>query len=295
MVSKKIKNFVKFKLSFLSLSIMSLAVIACSSNSNNPVLLSVPENKNSQLNTALSPLVDLYNQQQSSQADFLPVKLLTTEDTKYKNDTELLKGTVDQITKKSNELPSLILSSYTSLITSTPEINKHKKLLDISDVVKPSDFIPGIAPLYALIGHIPSLPSIPTPDAPPSPSGVGGIPGVGSEGVGGVTIPGVGNIPGVGSLPSVPGISEITDQTRLYALPFFLGAGKTFNASSPDIYSLIPITVDSKKDAAVKKFLNWLYKGEVTIDNKKIKVPKYIQDKYQYYLPLKDSLPTLSA
>ncbi|WP_391592230.1 hypothetical protein MCAV_04200 [[Mycoplasma] cavipharyngis] len=145
MRSKKIKNFIKFKLTFISLSIISLTVIACSSNTNtNQVLFSIAQDKYYPLNIALQPLIPLYNQQQSNQANFLPVKLLATEETQHKSEFSLLNDTINKITAQSNDLPSLILNSSTSAAT----INSYGKLLDVSDVLKPSDFANEIMPLY---------------------------------------------------------------------------------------------------------------------------------------------------
>ncbi|WP_391592233.1 hypothetical protein MCAV_04230 [[Mycoplasma] cavipharyngis] len=148
MISKKIRKFLKFKFTFLSLLVLNLAVISCGSNNfANKIIFATSQTKIFPLIFALDEIIPLYNEQQKNTNNFLPVELITSETNKFDREFDLLNGTIREIDANSNTIPSLILNSSTSAAT----INSYGKLLDVSDVLKPTDFAAGLRPLYTTI------------------------------------------------------------------------------------------------------------------------------------------------
>ncbi|WP_391592048.1 hypothetical protein MCAV_02110 [[Mycoplasma] cavipharyngis] len=122
----------------------TLALTACSSNLGNKVIFSIAQPTRFPIAAALTKLVPYYNQTFSKEKDFVEIGLITTENHYLMSETKLLNDTVSKITANDPLTPSLILNTPSS----ASAIQSQARLLDVSDLIKPSNFTKYIAPVF---------------------------------------------------------------------------------------------------------------------------------------------------
>lgn len=146
---KKSKKYLTFSVFGFGLIFATSVLSACSTaqksnvteKSNvtrDKVIFQTPQTKVYPLTMAMRPLVNLYNEQQKNEPNFVPVELRTADQTQINSESKLATTVVSQIETNDKNLPNLILNNKSGAFL----VNRYRRLLSLNGTNISTDIFP---------------------------------------------------------------------------------------------------------------------------------------------------------
>lgn len=140
---KKSKKYLTFSVFGFGLIFATSVLSACSTTqksnvTRDKVIFETAQSKVYPLMIAMRPLVNLYNEQQKNEPNFVPVELRTADQNQINSESKLATTVVSQIETNDKNLPNLILNNKSGAYL----VNRYRRLLSLNGTKISTDIFP---------------------------------------------------------------------------------------------------------------------------------------------------------